>query len=168
MANNNLYNHDNAAFRQFVGHTLMGIKQEIAALDDLSEANIKMGAKIIGYVGTYTQENALVAADATDIAEGKVAYVNGQKIVGVAGIAKYALTVAGDGTGSGTFTVDGDAYVAPVDYKAGAEVELVATPAEGSNFVKWTVGAETVSTEATFTYTMPKGATTITATFDLA
>ena len=33
MANTNLYNHDNAAFRQFVGQTLMGIKQEIAALN---------------------------------------------------------------------------------------------------------------------------------------
>jgi hypothetical protein len=168
MANTNLYNHDNAAFRQFVGQTLMGIKQEIAALNDLSADNIRLGATILGYTGTYTQENALVAADASDIAEGKVAYVNGQKIIGVAGIANYALTVAADGTGAGAVTVGGDAYVAPVDYKAGAEVELVATPAEGSNFVKWTVGAETVSTEATFTYTMPKGATTITATFDLA
>jgi len=165
----NLYCHDNAKYRQFVGNTLTAIKQEIANLDGVDEANIKSGVTILGFEGTYTNEDVAVAATALDIAEGKVAYVNGERIVGVAGIAEYVLTVdeTGTGTGTGSVTVDGDAYVAPIDFKAGTEIELVATPDAGSIFVNWTVGGVEVSTETTFTYTMPKAATTIVANFDL-
>jgi len=165
MANNSLYSNDNAAFRQFVGQTLSGILQKISELNDLDGTNIKLGATILGYDGTYTQEAELVSATALDIAEGKIAYINGVKITGVAGIAEYALTV--DETGTGSVTVDGDDYAAPVDYKAGSEIELVATADEGSVFVNWTVGGVEVSTEATYTYTMPKTAKTIVANFDL-
>ena len=168
MANNSLYSNDNAAFRQFVGQTLSGILQKISELNDLDGTNIKLGATILGYDGTYTQEAELVSATALDIAEGKIAYINGVKITGVAGIAEYALTVdeTGTGTGTGSVTVDGGAYAAPVDYKAGSEIELVATADEESVFVNWTVDGVEVSTEATYTYTMPKAAATIVANFN--
>jgi hypothetical protein len=167
MADNKAYNHDNVAFRQFVYHTLLGIKQEIAALNDLDPANIKLGSKILGYTGTFTGTDVANAATALDIAEGKIAYVNGVEIVGLAGITEYALTVGTGGDGTGSVTVDGNAYVAPVDYVAGSEVELVATPNAGSVFVNWTVSDVEVSKDATYTYTMPKTAKTIVANFDL-
>jgi hypothetical protein len=168
MGIHNVYCNDNVAFRQYVGNTLTAIKQEIANLDGVDEANIKSGVTILGFEGTYTNEDVADAATALDIAEGKVAYVNGKRIVGVAGIEKYTLTVdkAGTGTSTGSVTVDGDAYVAPIDFKAGSEIELVATPDAGSIFVNWTVGGAEVSTETTFSYTMPKAATTIVANFD--
>lgn len=163
-----VYSQDNVAFRQYVYNTLNAILYEIGELDGVDEANIKSGVKILGYTGTYTNE-AVNAATALDIAEGKIAYVNGTKIVGVAGIATYALTVdeIGTGTGTGSVTVDGDAYTVPVDFVAGAEVELVATPDAGSVFVNWTVGGVEVSDEVAFTYTMPKAASTIVANFNL-
>jgi hypothetical protein len=164
-----LYCQDNAAYRQFVGHTLLAIKQEIANLDNVDEANIKSGAKILGFIGTYTNEDVADAVTPLDIAEGKVAYVNGQRIVGVAGIMKYTLTVdeTGTGTGTGSVTVDGVAYTVPVDYVAGAEVTLVATPDAGSVFVNWTIDGVEVGTETTYTYTMSKANKTIVANFDL-
>lgn len=164
----NVYQQDNAAYRQRILNMLEAIRNEVAGIDGLSASNLKSGVQLLGFTGTYTDE-AVNAATALDIAEGKIAYVNGAKIVGVAGIAEYALTVdeTGTGTGTGSVTVDGVAYVAPVDFVAGAEIELVATPDTGSVFVNWTVGGVEVSTEATFTYTMPKAATTIVANFDL-
>lgn len=162
-----VYSQDNVSFRQYVYNTLNAILREIGELDGVDEANIKSGVKILGYTGTYTNET-VNAATSLDIAEGKIAYVNGTKIVGVAGIAKYALTVdeTGTGTGTGSVTVDGNAYVAPVDFVAGAEVELIANPDEGSIFVNWTVDGVEVSDEPTFTYTMPKSAKTVVANFD--
>lgn len=162
----NLYNQDNAQYRQFVYQTLQGILNNIAALNDLSATNIKSGAKILGYTGTFSDE-AVSPATAVDIAEGKIAYVNGVKIVGVAGIAEYALTVATGGTGTGAVTVGGVAYTVPVDFKAGVSAELVATADAGSHFVKWTVDGVDVSTDDTYAYSMGKAAKTITAVFDL-
>ncbi len=164
-----LYCQDNAAYRQFVGHTLLAIKQEIANLDNVDESNIKSGVKILGFTGTYTNEDAADAVTPLDIAEGKVAYVNGQRIVGIAGIMKYTLTVdeTGTGTGTGSVTVNGDAYIAPVDFKAGENIELVATPDVGSVFVNWTIDGVEVGVETNYTYTMSKANKTIVANFDL-
>lgn len=165
----NVYNQDNASYRQFVFQTLNAILYEISQLNDLDPANIKLGANILGYTGTYTTEDVADAVTALDVAAGKVAYVNGVKIVGVAGIAEYALTIdeVGTGTGTGTVTVDGNAYATPVDYKAGSEVELIATPAVGSVFVNWTIDGVEVSTEATYTHTMETSAVTVVANFNL-
>lgn len=165
----NVYQQDNAAYRQRILNMLEAIRNEVAGIDGLKAENLKSGVKLLGFTGTYTDE-AVNAATALDIAEGKIAYVNGTKIVGVAGIVEYALTVdeTGTGTGTGSVTVDGDAYTAPVDFVAGTEVELVATPDAGSVFVNWTVGGVEVSTEATFTYTMPKAAVTVVANFNLS
>lgn len=163
----NLYSNDNAAFRQFVGGTLQGIKQEIANIDNLDPANIKSGTKILGYTGTYTNEEVNVAATALDIAAGKVAYINGERIVGVAGIAEYTFTLgAAEGTGTGNVTVDGDAYTNPIDYVAGSEIELIATPDAGSVFAGWKIGADIVSDEAEFIYTMEMAAVTIIPVFN--
>lgn len=163
-----LYCQDNASYRQFVYQTLNAILYEISQLNDLDPANIKLGAKILGYTGTYTTEDLADAVTALDIAEGKVAYVNGERIVGVAGIAEYALTVgANTGTGTGSVTVDADPYVAPVDYKAGSEVTLVATPDVGSVFTNWTIDGSEVSTDETYVYTMETADVTIVANFDL-
>ena len=160
-----VYSQDNVAFRQYVYNTLNAILYEIGELDGVDEENIKSGVKILGYTGTYTNE-AANAATASDIAEGKIAYVNGQRIVGVAGIATYDLTVDEAGTGTGSVTVDGDDYTVPISFISGAEIELVATADEGSVFVNWTVDEVEVSDKATFTYTMPKAATTIVANFN--
>ncbi|MDD3383941.1 MAG: hypothetical protein PHX46_03945 [Bacilli bacterium] len=165
----NVYQQDNAAYRQRILNMLEAIRNEVAGIDGLKAENLKSGVKLLGFTGTYTDE-AINAATALDIAEGKIAYINGVKIVGVAGISEYALTVdeTGTGTGTGSVTVDGDAYAAPVDYVAGSEVELVATPDAGSIFVNWTVGGVEVSTEATFAYTTTKAAVTVVANFNLS
>ena len=164
----NVYQQDNAAYRQRILNMLEAIRNEVAGIDGLSAANLKSGVQLLGFTGTYTDE-AVNAATASDIAEGKIAYVNGVKITGVAGITEYALTIdeTGTGTGTGTVTVNGVAYVAPVDFVAGTEVELIATPDVGSVFVNWTVGGVEVSAEATFTYTTTKAAVTVVANFDL-
>ena len=177
----NVYCQDNAAYRQYIGSSMDALITRSLTLNDsvtdavaiistipnLEVANIASGEVIMGLTGTYTNEEVAVAATALDIAEGKIAYVNGVKIVGVAGIAEYALTVGNGGTGAGSVTVDGNAYAAPVDFVAGTEVELIATPDAGSVFVNWTVGGAEVSAEAIFTYTMPKAAVTVVANFDL-
>ncbi len=186
----NLYCQDNAAYRQFIGNSLTNLIAEalavqndtadiktlittmettIAEIANLAPENIKSGVSILGNAGTFTTEDVATAATALDIAVGKVAYVNGTQVVGLAGIAEYTLTVdeTGTGTGTGSVTVDGDAYVAPVDFKAGSEIELVATPDVGSVFVNWTIGGLEVGTEATYTHTMETVDVTIVANFNL-
>lgn len=176
----NLYCQDNAAYRQFIGANMASLVDRsltlntsvadaiaiVSTIPNLDAGNIASGEVLLGITGTYTNE-AVNAATALDIAEGKIAYVNGTKIIGVAGIVEYALTISNGGTGTGSVTVDGNAYAAPVDYVAGAEVELIATPDAGSVFVNWTVDGVEVSDKPTFTYTMPKSAKTVVANFDL-
>ena len=167
-----LYCQDNARYRQFIGNSMGALIEQAEELKDailnqtgIIPESIKVGEDILGVIGTFTGDADAIALD---IAEGKIAYVNGVKITGKAGIAEYALTIDGTGgSGIGSVTVDGDDYTVPVDYKAGSEVELVATADAGSVFVKWTVNAVDVSEEATFTYTMPTQATTVVAVFDL-
>ena len=56
----------------------------------------------------------------------------------------YTVTVTAENG-----TVEGDG-----EYKKGTEVTLTATPAEGYQFVNWTVGEEVVSTENPYTFTV--------------
>ncbi len=51
-------------------------------------------------------------------------------------------------------------------YTEGSTVDLTATPNEGYQFVNWTTGDEILSTESTFSYTMPAEDVTITAHFE--
>lgn len=73
--------------------------------------------------------------------------------------ATYALTVEAQPAAGGTVTGGGD-------YFEGATVPVTATPASGYQFVNWTVGANEVSTAASFNFTMPGAATTLVANFE--
>ena len=65
----------------------------------------------------------------------------------------YPLTLeVADGEGG---TVDGAG-----SYAEGTEVYVNAIPGDGYSFEKWTKDGETISTEASFTYTMPASAVT--------
>lgn len=66
---------------------------------DLIPANIKSGVNIFGVDGTYVCPNDATAAD-TDIAKGKTAYVNGEKITGSVKTNTVDLSVFGELTGS--------------------------------------------------------------------
>ncbi len=96
----NVYCSDNVAYRQFVYNTLKAILQEVGDVDigehiafvqntlneilsgvTLEAGDIRYGASAFGVVGTFTEAGE-DAAVAEDIALGKIAYVNGQKIVG--------------------------------------------------------------------------------------
>ncbi|MFW5725888.1 MAG: InlB B-repeat-containing protein, partial [Bacteroidota bacterium] len=73
----------------------------------------------------------------------------------------FELTLIADPAEGGT--VDGEGF-----YEESEEVTLTATPAEGYLFVNWTDGdGNEVSTEASFTYTMPAANVSLTANFDL-
>ncbi len=74
--------------------------------------------------------------------------------------ATYALTVVAEPAEGGVVTGEGDYY-------EGATVPVTATAEAGYEFVNWTIGGTEVSTEASFDYTMPAEATTLTANFDL-
>ncbi|MFN3554533.1 MAG: InlB B-repeat-containing protein [Bacteroidales bacterium] len=73
--------------------------------------------------------------------------------------ATYTLTVEAQPAAGGTVTGGGDYY-------EGATVPVTATPASGYQFVNWTVGANEVSTAASFNFTMPGAATTLVANFE--
>ena len=165
-------------YRKFMSETVALISTKIdngfELTGDAVIGDVKLGKTF--YKDDYTTKlvGTSVAVDtsdadavAGDIAEGKIAYVKGVKIVGLAGIAEYALTIDTSGDGTGSVTVGGDAYSEPINFKAGTEVELVATAGEGSVFVNWTVDAVEVSTEAEFTYPMETEAVTIVANFDI-
>lgn len=98
----NVYCSDNVAYRQFVYNTLKAILQEVGDVDigehiafvqntlneilsgvTLEAGDIRYGASAFGVVGTFTEaEEDDDPATAGDIVVGKVAYVNGEKIVG--------------------------------------------------------------------------------------
>lgn len=71
-----------------------------ADITNLTAANIKSGVTVGGVAGTFTSD---AKATAADIASGKTAYVNGEKITGtlVSGFSKYVY--AGT-TGSSSYT----------------------------------------------------------------
>ncbi len=50
-------------------------------------------------------------------------------------------------------------------YTSNTEVNISATPNEGYEFFNWTNGTDTISTEPSFTYTMPASDVTLTANF---
>jgi len=56
-----------------------GIEAILSTIENLSAENIKMGVEILGVTGTFTAD-----ADAApgDIADGKIAYVKGEKVTG--------------------------------------------------------------------------------------
>ncbi len=62
-------------------------------------------------------------------------------------------TEGGDPTGGGSFT-------------AGTNVQISANPIFGYEFINWTDGTTTVSTEQSFTYTIPERDVTLTANFE--
>ena len=70
----------------------------------------------------------------------------------------YNLNLNVSPTGSGEATGAGD-------YEEGAEVVINATANEGFEFVNWTSGEDTISTNASFTYTMPASDVTLNANF---
>jgi uncharacterized repeat protein (TIGR02543 family) len=53
------------------------------------------------------------------------------------------------------------------NYQPGSVINLIATPAAGYSFTNWTNGATVVSTVASFAFTMPSEAVTLTANFEL-
>ncbi len=73
--------------------------------------------------------------------------------------ALYALTLEANPTTGGTVTGAGN-------YAAGAEVSVSATATTGYQFVNWTKGGVEVSSQASFTYTMPAQAVTLVANFE--
>ena len=77
---------------------------------------------------------------------------------------EYTLTV--NTVGSGTVTVNGDAYTIPVTVEEGTTLNLVALPAQGYGFVNWTdANGVEVSDEAAYSFTMPAADLQLTANF---
>jgi len=72
---------------------------------------------------------------------------------------QYTLSISINPVGTGTATGAGS-------YEAGDGVALVATPEAGYQFVNWTLEGSEVSTNASFTYTMPDGDVTLVANFE--
>ena len=70
----------------------------------------------------------------------------------------YKLTVQASDNKAGTVTGSGT-------YAFGSEVQLKATPNEGYRFVNWTVDGDEVSTDPTFTFTIPAEHVEIVANF---
>ena len=116
---------------------------------NLVAENIAKGKSILGRNGSYTSD---ADATASDIAFGKTAYVNGEKITG---------TNEGGGTIEGgylvRFLVNGEPYC-NISVLAGDAVQEPSEPSEGI-FVGWYT-SETGGQEVTFPFT-PTGNTTI-------
>ncbi|MBS4013800.1 MAG: InlB B-repeat-containing protein [Bacteroidetes bacterium] len=81
-------------------------------------------------------------------------------LVAVFEINVHTLTLVANPAAGGTVSGGGN-------YAFNASVPVVATPAEGYNFVNWTIGATVVSTSANFNYTMPNSNVTLTANFEV-
>ncbi len=74
---------------------------------------------------------------------------------------KYTLTLQANPGDGGTVSDDTDAG----PYEAGDSVDVTAEAAEGYSFSSWTVDGEEVSTNASFSYTMPNADTNLVADF---
>ena len=72
----------------------------------------------------------------------------------------YTLTLAENPASTGTVTGNGN-------YEAGETITITATPATGYEFINWTNGLDIVSTDASYTYTMPAESVTLTANFEV-
>jgi uncharacterized protein (TIGR02145 family) len=108
--------------------------------------NWTFGADVLGTSASYTYT----------MPEGNVALVaNFEEIP--ATLYELSISVSPEGTGSATGTGE---------YEAGSEVDLVATPEAGYQFVNWTLGADVLSTSASYTYTMPEGDVALVANFE--
>ena len=73
--------------------------------------------------------------------------------------ARYTVTVVADPAEMGTVTEGGE-------YKAGETIMLTATANAGYRFVNWTKDSEVLSSDASFTYTVPAENVTIVANFE--
>ena len=87
--------------------------------------------------------------------------VPGQSVVVMANfkLSQYALTVEANNEAWGTVSGGGT-------HNYSSQQTLTATPVAGSTFVNWTKNGEEVSTKASFTYTIPNEASTLTANFE--
>ena len=102
-----------------------------------------------------------------DVDEGELTIVAGYgtnvavKILKVIGVEPetYTLTLEANPTAGGTVTGSGD-------YAEGAEVEITAEANEGYKFINWTIDGEELSTDASFTYTIPANDVTLVANFE--
>ena len=72
----------------------------------------------------------------------------------------FLLTLAVDPEGTGTVSGDGE-------YEEGENVSISASPNEGYSFISWTDGENVISTEPSFSYTMPAENKTLTANFEV-
>ena len=90
-----------------------------------------------------------------------VNWTKGEEVV--AETAEYTFAVEADVELVANFKLDSHTVAATAEngtvtgageYTHGTEVTLTATPAEGYEFVNWTAGKDTVSTEATYTFTV--------------
>ncbi|MBQ9481826.1 MAG: InlB B-repeat-containing protein, partial [Clostridia bacterium] len=144
--------------------------------------------EIITYTVTASGENGTVTgageynagAECTLTATAAEGYEFVKWVIGdeeVSTNATYAFTVTGDVTLTAvfeeieaiTYTVTASGENGTVtgagEYNSGAECTLTATAAEGYEFVKWAIGDEEVSTNATYTFTVT-GDVTLTAVFE--
>lgn len=74
----------------------------------------------------------------------------------------YTVTTAVSPSASGTAN-----QVSTGPYEQGATVQLLASPASGYRFVRWEVAGNPVSTDASYSFTMPSANITVTAIFEL-
>ena len=72
---------------------------------------------------------------------------------------RYTVTVAVNDNAMGTASNGGE-------YTAGETITLTATAKDGYRFINWTKGAEVLSAETSFTYTVPAENVTIVANFE--
>lgn len=82
-----------------------------------------------------------------------------RSLVAIFELITFALTLTDTPTGSGTLTGAGP-------HVPGASVAVSAVANEGYSFAYWMEGSEVISTDASFTYTMPEADSTLTAFFE--